>query len=163
MSVIQYKNHRVFRETPDVVFYDITVNESNATDLVIHNGPAVSPPDKNGYPQFYIHLHQVDNNRVLSGGRIFELINPVWEYPYHIIYLERTSGALVIPRGTYHRSLSSEKGSILINQAVRDSCFDETEEFIPVAVNENDELFRIWKKVQPFKHYPKIDNENHHN
>ena len=45
MSSVQYKKHRVFRETPDVIFYDISVDDSNASDLVVHEGPAVSPPD----------------------------------------------------------------------------------------------------------------------
>ena len=35
-----------FRDTPAVRFFDITVAESNARDLVIHSGPAVSPPDE---------------------------------------------------------------------------------------------------------------------
>ena len=40
---VQFRKHRVFRETPDVVFYDISVDDSNASDLVVHEGPAVSP------------------------------------------------------------------------------------------------------------------------
>ena len=40
-----FRKHRVFRETDDVVFYDITVEESNASDLVVHEGAATSPPD----------------------------------------------------------------------------------------------------------------------
>ena len=39
MSDVQYKKHRVFRETPDVIFYDISVEDSNASDLVCHDGP----------------------------------------------------------------------------------------------------------------------------
>jgi hypothetical protein len=59
MSFVQYKKHRVFRETEDVTFYDISVEDSNASDLVVHNGPAVSPPnDIVGAKQFYIHYHQ---------------------------------------------------------------------------------------------------------
>ena len=66
---VQYRKHRVFRETPDVVFYDISVDDSNASDLVVHEGPAISPPnDVIGAKQFYIHHHQVDHNRVLSGA-----------------------------------------------------------------------------------------------
>ena len=34
MSDVQFKKHRVFRETDDVIFYDISVDESNAADLV---------------------------------------------------------------------------------------------------------------------------------
>ena len=36
MSDVHYKKHRVFRETEDVIFYDISVEESNASDLVVH-------------------------------------------------------------------------------------------------------------------------------
>ena len=120
MSDVEFKKHRVFRETKDVVFYDISVEESNASDLVIHEGPAVSPPDDSvGAKQFYVHYHQVDHNRVLRGDSTFELVNPEWKYPYHIVHLNRSSGALIIPRGTWHRSISGEKGSIVINQAKR--------------------------------------------
>ena len=56
MSDVHYKKHRVFRETEDVIFYDISVEESNASDLVIHSGPAMSPPnDCVGAKQFYVH------------------------------------------------------------------------------------------------------------
>ena len=41
MGDINFKRHRVFRETDDVIFYDISVEESNASDLVVHTGPAV--------------------------------------------------------------------------------------------------------------------------
>ena len=34
MSSVIFRKHRVFRETDDVIFYDITVEESNASDLV---------------------------------------------------------------------------------------------------------------------------------
>ena len=56
MSDVHYKKHVVFRETEDVIFYDISVEESNASDLVVHTGAAVSPPSDNvGAKQFYIH------------------------------------------------------------------------------------------------------------
>ena len=104
---VQFRKHRVFRETPDVVFYDISVDDSNASDLVVHEGPAVSPPDDViGAKQFYIHHHQVDHNRVLSGERTFELVNFDWQFPYHIVHMHRKSRALVVPIGTYHRSIS---------------------------------------------------------
>ena len=82
---VQFRKHRVFRETPAVVFYDISVDDSNASDLVVHEGPAVSPPDDAiGAKQFYIHHHQVDHNRVLSGERTFELVNFDWKFPYMV-------------------------------------------------------------------------------
>ena len=66
MSDVHYKKHRVFRETEDVIFYDISVEESNASDLVVHTGPAISPPnDSVGAKQFYIHSFQDDYNRVV--------------------------------------------------------------------------------------------------
>ena len=153
MSDVQYKKHRVFRETPDVIFYDISVEDSNASDLVCHDGPAISPPnDLVGAKQFYIHYHQTDNNRVLQGERTFELVNFEWKYPYHIVSLTRTSGALVIPPQTYHRSISGEKGSIVINQAIRDSEFDPNKEFIPVSAGQDLELYNILVNEQPVIH-----------
>ena len=43
MSEVEFQKHRVVRETQDVIFYDISVEESNASDLVVHDGPAISP------------------------------------------------------------------------------------------------------------------------
>ena len=80
MNEVNFKKHRVFRETDDVIFYDISVEESNAADLVVHTGAATSPPDDTvcGAKQFYIHEYQDDYNRVVSGERTFELINFDW-------------------------------------------------------------------------------------
>ena len=38
MSEVEFRKHRVFRETEDVIFYDISVEKSNASDLVVHTG-----------------------------------------------------------------------------------------------------------------------------
>lgn len=153
MSEVNFKKHRVFRETEDVVFYDISVEGSNAQDLVCHNGPAISPPDDIvGAKQFYIHYHQIDHNRVLQGIRTFELVNPEWKYPYHIVHLNRSSGALVIPIGTYHRSISGEEGSIVINQAIRDGEFNPDTEFVPVSAAQNEDLYRILAHEKPVIH-----------
>ena len=134
MSDVHFKKHRVFRETDDVIFYDISVDESNAADLVVHTGAAISPPnDMVGAKQFYIHEYQDDYNRVVQGERTFELVNNTWKYPYHIVHLNRASGALIIPAKTYHRSVSGEGGSIVINQAKRYKGFNASEEFIPVS------------------------------
>ena len=153
MSDVEFRKHRVFRETQDVIFYDISVEESNASDLVVHDGPAISPPDDVvGAKQFYIHYHQVDHNRVVSGERTFELVNRDWKYPYHIVHLNRTSGALVIRTNTYHRSISGENGSIVINQAVRDDLFRPESEFRPVSAAEDIELYDILTKEKPVIH-----------
>jgi len=153
MSEVQFKKHRVFRETEAVVFYDISVEHSNAQDLVCHTGPAISPPDDIvGAKQFYIHYHQVDHNRVLSGIRTFELVNPEWRYPYHIVHLNRSSGALVIPKMTYHRSYSGEDGSIVINQAIRDDEFNPETEFVPVSAAKEPKLYHILAHEKPVIH-----------
>ena len=93
MKNIHIHKQKVFRETENVLFYDITIKESNASDLVIHDSAAVSPPDDDlGNKQFYVHYHQIDNNRVVHGSRTFELINFDWDRPYQIIKLTRNSG-----------------------------------------------------------------------
>ena len=153
MSDVHYKKHRVFRETDDVIFYDISVDESNASDLVVHNGPAMSPPnDCVGAKQFYVHSYQDDYNRVVSGQRTFELVNYEWRYPYHIVNLNVHNGALIIPRGTFHRSTSGEDGSIVINQAKRYDGFDATQEFIPVSCAENKKLYDVLRNEKPVIH-----------
>jgi hypothetical protein len=153
MSEVTFKKHRVFRETEAVVFYDISVENSNAQDLVCHTGAAISPPDDIvGAKQFYIHYHQIDHNRVLSGLRTFELVNPEWRYPYHIVHLNRSSGALVIPKMTFHRSYSGADGSIVINQAIRDDEFDPETEFVPVSAAKNPDLYHILAHEKPVIH-----------
>ena len=153
MSDIHFQKHRVFRETEDVIFYDISVDESNAADLVVHTGAATSPPnDMVGAKQFYIHSFQDDYNRVVSGERTFELVNFEWKYPYHIVHLNVQSGALIIPRETYHRSVSGEGGSIVINQAKRYDGFDSTQEFVPVSAAEVKRLYKVLLHEKPVIH-----------
>ena len=153
MSDIHFQKHRVFRETEDVIFYDISVDESNASDLVVHTGSATSPPnDMVGAKQFYIHSFQDDYNRVVSGERTFELVNFEWKYPYHIVHLNVQSGALIIPRETYHRSVSGEGGSIVINQAKRYDGFDATQEFVPVSAAEVKRLYKVLLHEKPVIH-----------
>ena len=153
MSEVHFKKHRVFRETPDGIFYDISVDESNASDLVIHDGPATSPPDDMvGAKQFYIHKYQDDYNRVVSGERQFELVNFDWKYPYHIVHLNRASGALMIPKMTYHRSKSGESGSIVINQSQRYEGFNSESEFVPVSCASVPKLYKVLMHEKPVVH-----------
>ena len=153
MNEVQFIKHRIFRETDAVVFYDISVEESNAADLVIHEGPATSPPDDCvGAKSFYIHGFQDDYNRVVQGSRTFELVNLQWKYPYHLVNLTRQSGALLIPRGTFHRSQSGESGSIVINQSHRYEGFDVSTEFIPVSCADDARLYNILKTEKPVIH-----------
>ena len=39
----------VFRETPQVSFFDVSVKGSNGADIIIHNTDAVSPPDDGNF------------------------------------------------------------------------------------------------------------------
>ena len=111
-----------FRDTPAVRFFDVTIADSNARDLVVHSGPAISPPDhsETGAWQFYLHPHQEDNLLAVQGGRTFYLVNFRWNYPFHIVRLEAGGDILRIPPGTFHRSISDEEGSVVMNQAVRE-------------------------------------------
>ena len=136
----------IFRETPEVTFLDASVEGSNGSDVVIHRGGATSPPDSNGFEQYYVHHHQTDNNLVLEGDRTFTLLNPLWDEPHHIIYLNRAMGALQIPIGTYHRSISKKEGSIVLNQAIRDEKFNPKNEFTPVSLRERKDLQEAQKK-----------------
>ena len=153
MSDVHYVKHRVFRETQDVIFYDISVEKSNASDLVVHTGTAISPPDDLvGGKQFYIHKYQIYHNRVVSGERTFELVNFDWKYPYHIVHLNRQSGALMIPTHSYHSSESGDTGSIVINQAIRKEGFDAKYEFIPVSSASDKLLYDILLNEKPIVH-----------
>ena len=120
-----------FRDTPAVRFFDVTIGTSNARDLVIHSGPAVSPPNdsKTGDWQFYLHPHQEDNLLAASGGRTFYLVNLSWDQPFHIVRLAAGGDILRIPPGTFHRSISDLDGSVVLNQAVRDQGASLTHEF----------------------------------
>ena len=113
---------------------DIGVPESNGLDLVEHSGPSVSPPDLRGGKQWYIHRHQDDWNRCIKGHRLFELFNRSWKHPHWFIMLDEHTGALHIPAGTYHRSYSGNDGSLLLNHAVRDEHYDESQEFNPTMI-----------------------------
>lgn len=109
-----------FRDTPSVRFFDITIANSNARDLVFHDGPAVSPNNtSDDHWQFYMHPNQEDNLLALTGGRTFYLVNFSWEYPFHIVRLEANGDILRLPPGTFHRSISDPQGSLVLNQAVR--------------------------------------------
>ena len=121
----------IFRDTPKVTFFDVGIDNSNGSDVVIHSGEAISPPNKQNDEQYYGHNHQIDHNLVISGERKFVLINPSWDEPHHVIFLNRSMGALEIPIGTYHRSISGKEGSIVLNQPKRDKFFDSANEFIP--------------------------------
>jgi hypothetical protein len=110
-----------FRDTPAVRFFDVTIGSSNARDLVVHSGPAISPPNhsESGDWQFYLHPHQEDNLLAASGGRTFYLVNFAWDQPFHIVRLAAGGDILRIPPGTFHRSISDLDGSVVLNQAVR--------------------------------------------
>ncbi len=152
-TLVNFLPTNVFRETHQVTFFDAGVKDSNGSDVVIHHGSAISPPKDGEFEQYYVHYHQIDHNLVLNGSRTFTLLNPAWDEPHHVIYLHLKMGALQIPIGTYHQSVSGAEGSIVLNQAVRDSDFDPTKEFTPVSLRHRadlqkakaaDPVFWIW-------------------
>ena len=152
-ELIRYEK---FRDTKDVRFFDISINKSNFRDLVIHKGPAVSPPDddKEGTWQFYIHHYQEDNLLAISGGRTFYLVNFDWDYPFHKVRLESCGLILRIPRGTYHRSISDKNGSIVLNQAIRDKKGTVESEFKVINSKNNKQLSDCINGIEPkFKIY----------
>ena len=57
-------------------------------------------------------------------------------------------GALQIPIGTFHRSISGKDGSIVINQAIRDKQFEQTTEFDPISIEKRTDLQKL-KSVDP--------------
>ncbi len=130
---------RIFRETPAVYFADAWIPDQNGLDVVTHYGPAVSPPYAvTGHKQFYVHTHQTDFNRVVFGERVFELVFP--SGGHYLVHLDNDSGALEIPPGVYHRSVSCSTGSVLLNQAVRDRLYDESNEFHPRSTDSDQVL-----------------------
>ena len=155
-EMFELKSYEKFRDTEDVRFFDISINNSNFRDLVIHNGPAVSPPnDKElGNWQFYIHHKQEDNLLAISGGRTFYLVNLGWEYPFYKVRLESCGLILKIPRGTFHRSVSDENGSVVLNQAIRDKEGSVESEFKVTNSKDNKKLHDCITNLQPkFKIY----------
>ena len=153
---LKFSPTTIFRETPKVTFFDAGVEESNGCDVVIHFKEAISPPDDLNDEQYYVHNHQIDNNLVLTGERKFILINPSWDEPHHVIYLNREMGVLEIPIGTYHRSISGKEGSVVLNQPIRDKFFDPAKEFIPqkldaislIKARKTPPVYWVWENDQ---------------
>ena len=143
---LKFCSTEIFRETHKVTFFDAGIELSNGCDVVIHSGEAISPPDEFDYEQYYVHNHQIDHNLVITGRRKFILINPNWDEPHHVIYLNRSMGALEIPIGTYHRSISGKDGSVVLNQPIRDKFFDPDKEFIPQKL---DKIILIKARMSP--------------
>jgi hypothetical protein len=66
-------------------------------------------------------------------------------------------GALQIPIGTFHRSISGNDGSIVINQAIRDKQFEAKTEFNPISIENRIDLQKaksqepiiwLWKEAE---------------
>ena len=144
-------SYEKFRDTKDVSFFDISIKDSNFRDLVIHTGPAISPPNNKLHNswQFYIHHNQEDNLLAISGGRTFFLINFDWDYPFYKVRLESCGLILRIPRGTFHRSISDETGSVVLNQAIRDKKGSIESEFIVTNTIDNKKLMDCVENIEP--------------
>ena len=78
----------------------------------------------------------------------------LWDYPFHKVRLESCGLILKIPRGTYHRSISDDNGSIVLNQAIRDEAGTVESEFKVVDSHFNQKLNECISKYEPkFKIY----------
>lgn len=143
-----------FRDTPSVRFFDITIANSNARDLVFHDGPATSPNDTSeGYWQFYLHPNQEDNLLAVSGGRTFYLVNFSWANPFHIVRLDANRHILKIPPGTFHRSVSDAEGSLVLNQALRTARATIASEF---RVYNSADIPRLLRATSPQAPLPEL-------
>ena len=111
--------------------------------VMAHHGSTTSSPDQDGAEQYDVHQHQVDNNLVLEGSPLLTLLNPAWDQPHHIIHLIYTMGALQSPIGTDHRSVSSNEGRLVLNQSMRDRGLDDRTEFIPVRLQDHEQLCKV--------------------
>ena len=141
--MFEFISYKKFRNTPGVQFFDITIADSNARDLVFHDGPAISPNNSlEGHWQFYKHPNQEDNLMALSGGRTFYLVNFAWDQPFHIVRLEANGDILRLPPGTFHRSVSDPNGSLVLNQAVRTAQATVASEF---RVYNSGDIPRLWR------------------
>ena len=61
----------IFRETPKVTFFDAGIDSSNGSDVVIHSGEAISPPDDLKDEQYYVCLlYTSPSPRDLSTSRM---------------------------------------------------------------------------------------------
>ena len=153
MKPITFHKDRVFRETKGVHFSDVWVQNQNGLDLVVHRGFSVSPPNQQGTGEktFYLHHHQTDNNRCIHGRRVFELVAPgeLMQHHHYVVLLDDNIGALEIQPGVYHRSVSCEEGSILLNHAVRDELYNENNEFNPTPLSDDIVLRNILQRNKP--------------
>ena len=150
-EMFELKKYHKFRDTKDVRFFDISIEDSNFRDLVVHSGPAISPPndeDTNSW-QFYIHNNQEDNLLAISGGRTFFLVNFGWDYPFYKVRLESCGLILKIPRGTYHRSISDKNGSIVLNQAIRNRGGTVETEFKVTNSRNHKKLYDCLNDMEP--------------
>ena len=65
-------------------------------------------------------------------------------------------GALEVPIGTYHRSISGKEGSVVLNQPKRDKFFNPDKEFIPqkldkislIKARKTPPVYWIWENDQ---------------
>ncbi len=71
--ILQFIPIRVFREKPQVSFFDASVDGLNGADVFVHHKNAISPPNDGNFEQYYIHHHQIDHNLVIEGSRKFTL------------------------------------------------------------------------------------------
>ncbi|WP_255019795.1 hypothetical protein [Cyanobium sp. WKJ7-Wakatipu] len=87
---LQFIPFHLFLATPQVCFFNASVPHNNGADLVVHHGPAISPPDPDGAEHYYVHQHRHPAQASLGSTP-----SPDCSRKGH--------GGLEIPVCTYHR------------------------------------------------------------
>ena len=82
------------------------------------------------------------------------------QHQHYMVLLDDNIGALEILPGVYHRSVSCEEGSILLNHAVRDEFYDETLEFNPTTPTQDEKMREVLLRNRPvFVNFTKEQRE----
>ena len=115
-------------------------------DHIVDNRPGFIPDGANNY--------RLRNGSVSNDLPPFDLSSnfDLTTFNNELYKLNSIYGGVIIPRGTWHRSTSGEKGSIVINQAIRDDLFDPDSEFIPVSAANCVQLYDILIDEKPVIH-----------
>ncbi|MCD5380928.1 hypothetical protein LR004_03280 [Candidatus Gracilibacteria bacterium] len=134
---------KLLRHTDSVDFHSIPyLDHVNAMERVIHEDGAKSPGKVGEVEEgWYMHAHQEDNLRTVSGVRHVELFHPFFskgnieKFEISKDYIKHNGkivcdgpGILGWPTGVYHRN-SSTRTSSSLNLGIRFDGFDVDTEF----------------------------------
>ena len=110
-----------------------------------------------GKPKNSCKVTFVDKRLRVNDGKVLLEIKSFIQKKRIVTYSQLGMGALKIPVGTFHRSVSNHEGSIVLNQAIRDERFNPENEFKPVSLRNRkdlqeaqgkDPVYWAWEKDQ---------------